>query len=76
MVLEALGWLEESEVEEDEGTKVLEGRNADGVVTPVEASPLVSILPWQMAGTSTGVASTAEISVVVSMVRERPGKAE
>ena len=65
-----------SEVEGDEGTKLLEDRDASDVVTPVEANPFASILLWQTVETSIGVASMAVTWVVVSTVRESPGKAE
>lgn len=37
--------------------------------------PIVPALLWQLIGMATGVASTAVMSFVVSMVRERPGNA-
>ena len=64
-----------SDVENDEGIEALEACDGDDAATSVEVGPLASALLWQLTGTATGVASTAAIKVVVSMVRERLGNA-
>ena len=58
--------------QEDEG---FEANDTDDTVVPAEAVSLAPALLEHLPGTETGVARTAKIEVVVSMVNERPGNA-
>ena len=66
-------------VEDDEGIETLEACDAKDAIELVKICPVVPlvvpVLIWQLRGTTTGVASTAVIDVVVLIVKERPGNA-